>query len=40
MAGTYFLKRCLKKTRGTEKQKDADKKRYGVITSPWRLRLQ
>ena len=31
MAGTYFLKRCLKKTPGTKKQKDTDKKRNGVM---------
>ena len=39
MTGKYFLKRCLKKTPGTEKQKDTDKKRNRV-TVPWRLRLQ
>ena len=40
MAGTYLLKLCLKRTPGTEKQKHTDKKRNGVITSPWRLQLQ
>ena len=39
MADTYSLKRILKKNPGTEKHK-INKKRDGVITLPWRLRLQ
>ena len=35
MAGTYYIKRFLKKTPGTE-----NKTRNGVITLSWRLRLQ
>ena len=38
MAGTYSLERFPKKTPGTEKHKDK-KKRNGVVTLPWRLRL-
>ena len=38
MEGTISLKRFLKKTLGAEKHKD--KKRNGIVTLPWRLRLQ
>ena len=38
MAGTHSLRRFLKKTPGTEKHKD--KKRNGVVTLAWRLRLR
>ena len=38
MAGTNSLKRFLKKTPGTEKHRD--KKRNGVVTLPWGLRLR
>ena len=34
MAGTYSLKRFLKKSLGTEKRKDEKKKRNGVIPLP------
>ena len=39
MAGTNSLKQFLKKTPGTENTK-INKKRNGVVTLPWRLRLQ
>ena len=39
MACTNSLNRFLKKTLGTEKNKDK-LKRNGVVTLPWRLRLQ
>ena len=39
MAGTYSLSDFFKKTLGPEKHK-INEKRNGVITLPWRLRLQ
>ena len=35
MAGTYSLKRFLKKTPSTEKRKDKLRKRNGFIKLPW-----
>ena len=40
MAGTYSLKRFLKKKLLVQRNKKINKKRNGVVTLPWRLRLR
>ena len=40
MAGTNLFKRFLKKKLLVERNTEINKKRNGVVTLPWRLRLQ